>query len=355
MSEELAPKGTSRGEFLVNSAGVAGLVVGAGVWTRQARADDTPADVEELAAAAAVGARGFATTNFALELDGVLIGMLKKSEGGASVAEIVIEKVQDYFPKKHLANFKYDDFTLQIGFTMNKVVYDWINASWTGQAQHKNGAIHAGDAHQDEKSKRSFQSALITETTIPACDGSSKDAGYIELSFAPDSALTSPSSGKLPSVSGKQKQWLASNFRLEIDGLDCTKVSKIDAFTIKQSFVTNPIGEQRDFQREPGKLEFPNLRVTLAAISGQTWATFFESFVLQGNSGDDKEKNGTLTFLDGNRTTELGKINFFNLGIFKLSDDTTSADRGDAIRRLVAELYCERMELHIPPGSGGIT
>ena len=38
---------------------------------------------------------------------------------------------------------KYEDFTVQIGFTMNKAVYDWINASWTGQGQHKNGAIHA--------------------------------------------------------------------------------------------------------------------------------------------------------------------------------------------------------------------
>src|SRR3954453_7935115 len=120
MSEELAPKGTSRGEFLVNSASVAGMVVGAGVWTRQARADDTPADVEELAAAAAVGARGFATTNFTLELDGTQIGLLKKSEGGASTADVVVEKAADYFPKKHLANVKYEDFTLQIGFTMNK-------------------------------------------------------------------------------------------------------------------------------------------------------------------------------------------------------------------------------------------
>jgi SAM-dependent methyltransferase len=42
-------------------------------------------------------------------------------------------------------------------------------------------------------------------------------------------------------------------------------------------------------------------------------------------------------------------------GFFKLSDDTTWPSAGDAVRRMVAELYCERMELHIPPGSGGIT
>ena len=52
-----------------------------------------------------------------------------------------------------------------------------INASWTGQGQHKNGGIHAADAALNEKSKRVFQDALITETTIPACDASSKDPG----------------------------------------------------------------------------------------------------------------------------------------------------------------------------------
>ena len=32
---------------------------------------------------------------------------------------------------------------------------------------------------------------------------------------------------------GKQKAFVASNFQVAIDGLDCTKVSKVDSFTIK--------------------------------------------------------------------------------------------------------------------------
>ena len=56
-----------------------------------------------------------------------------------------------------------------------------------------------------------------------------------------------------------QKQFLPSNFRLEIDGLDCTKVSKIDSFTVKQPIQTDDIGDKRDYKKEPGKLEFPNL------------------------------------------------------------------------------------------------
>jgi hypothetical protein len=44
-----------------------------------------------------------------------------------------------------------------------------------------------------------------------------------------------------------------------------------------------------------------------------------------------------------------GDANFFNLGIFKLAPEKQEAN-SDQIRRVVAELYCERMELHIPPG-----
>ncbi len=51
---------------------------------------------------------------------------------------------------------------------------------------------------------------------------------------------------------------LASNFRLTIDGLDCKTVNAVDAITIKPAA-----------QREQGRLEIPNLVVTLAE-SGAT-------------------------------------------------------------------------------------
>ena len=60
------------------------------------------------------------------------------------------------------------------------------------------------------------------------------------------------------------------------------------------------------------------------------------------------EKNGSLTFLSPNRTTELGRINFFNLGIFTLAFDESDA-APDAIKRVTAELYCERMDFQYTP------
>ena len=153
-----------------------------------------------------------------------------------------------------------------------------------------------------------------------------------------------------------QKQFVASNFRLEIDGLDCTKVSKIDSFTVKQSVQTDDIGDKRDYQKEPGKLEFPNLRITIAEAAAKTWIEWHEDFVIKGNCGDDQEKSGAIVFLSPNRQKELGRIVLHHLGIFALRRQPATAG-AETIARVVAELYCERMELQIgkplpqkPPG-----
>jgi hypothetical protein len=339
----MSGNGTSRGEFLARGAGVAGMVIGAGVWAAGAGAQTEPtADAEALAGATT---RAYSTGHFALELDGILIGLLKSVDGGSISADVVSEKQIDYFSKKHIANVKYEDFTIECGFTMSKTIYDWINKSWTGNAQRKNGAVVAADFKYEAKTERRFRDALLTQTTIPACDGSSKEPAYLKLGFAPEQITSQKASGKLTIPTTKtQKQWLPSNFKLEIDGLDCSKVSKIDAFTIKQSVVTDPVGEQRDYEKEPGKLEFPNLSIMLAETAAQTWFDYFESFVIQGNSGEANEKYGTLSFLDSTLKETLAHIRFFNLGIFKLSEDKAEAN-SDQIKRVKAELYCERMEI----------
>ena len=78
--------------------------------------------------------------------------------------------------------------------------------------------------------------------------------------------------------------------------------------------------------------------------TADTWRTWFQRFVIDGHSGATDEKSGSLSFLNANLATVLATINFHNLGIFRL--ENAPADPG----RVVAELYCERMELAIPSG-----
>jgi hypothetical protein len=130
---------------------------------------------------------------------------------------------------------------------------------------------------------------------------------------------------------------------LELDGLDCTRVSRIDSFTVKQPF---RIG--KGDVREPGLLSFPNLSVTLSEQSAKTWQAWFTNFVLEGNNADSQEKTGRLTVLSPDLTKALARIDLFNVGIFRLALAPERAG-GDLVRRVVAGLYCERMDFSVAP------
>ena len=56
---------------------------------------------------------------------------------------------------------------------------------------------------------------------------------------------------------GVQKKWLASNFRFEMGSLPCNYVSRIEPFTVKQSVQSDPVGERRDYLKEPSQRGVP--------------------------------------------------------------------------------------------------
>jgi hypothetical protein len=340
---------TSRRSLLGTAAGATGAALAAAVWKPTQAAAALP---QEMAAAADPSAeRSYTSGNFFLTLDGSKVGFIKAIDGGYITAD-VIDHTQGTgaFSKKQIGSPIYEEFSLQLGFAMNKPIYDWIAASWKMNYARHDGSIIAADFEYVARSAREFKGALLTETTIPACDGSVNAPGYLTVNFKPDFITYVPGSGeKITFDQGnQQKLWLPSNFRLEIDGVDCTRVSKIDAFTVKQGVVTDSVGDARVIQMKPAAPVFPNVKVTLSQISLASWMDWFQSFVVQGNNSDGQEKNGRLQLLTPDLGTALAEIKFFNMGIFKLEQESTAAD-ANAIVRWAAELYCERMEFTYLP------
>ena len=292
--------------------------------------------------------RSFVGGNYFFYLQGVKCGFLKSVDGGGVSAEVIKEPSgSTYYVKKHIGGPVYEDFEVAVGFSMKKDVFQWIEESWKMNYSRKDGSIAACDYKLEAQSEHEFFHALITETTIPACDGGpAKDPSYITVKFAPEYTRFKKASGKLdPTTKSQQKIWMPNNFKLEIDGLDCTRVNRIEPFTVKQTTVKDDLGDGRDYAQEPGKLEFPNLKISLSDVTSHSWREWHESFVIKGNNGETDEKKGKLTFLTPNRQGELGSITFHNLGIFKLADQKGDAGH-DRIKRVTAELYCERMELN---------
>ena len=347
MADEQA-EGASRRTFLVGAgaAGLAGVALSNAVWAAPALAQaagEAPgaAPNASAAAAAAAGAAGLPSV-IDLTLDGAASGRLLSTEGGNVTADVITEKLgSDYFQKKHIGQPKYEDFAVQCGTGMSKGFYNWIKASFDGKPEQRNGSVKLLNI-KGQGTSLDFTNALLTEIGFPALDAAAKDAAKMTIKFSPEVTRMKAASGAPQGTVKGQKQWLPSNFRLEIQGLDCTKVSKIDAFTVKQTIVTDQVGDARTPTRHPAKVEIPDLRVELPLSSADTWFQWLDDFVVKGNSGDDQERGGSLTFLAPDNTTPLFVLTFKHLGIFKVAPDKAEAG-AEGVRRVKAELYCEQM------------
>jgi hypothetical protein len=282
-----------------------------------------------------------------LILDGVNCGRLRSIDGGSIFADVISEPAgPGQIIKKHIGVPMYEAFAAEVGLNSSPAVYEWIRQSWSMQNARKTGSVLALDPAGTPTSERQFIDVMITETTIPAMDGSSKDPAYITIRFAPQVIrMVSPGAAPAPAASTPpQKAWLACNFRLEIDGIDCSKVSRIESFTVRQKPVTVATGNARDQFTQPGSnLEFPNLKITLASTAAAPFIAWHEDFVVQGNNNESREKAGSLSLLSTDQTKALARIRLSNIGICRVGS-AASGSGPDGTPQVTVELYVEKME-----------
>jgi hypothetical protein len=273
------------------------------------------------------------------------------ARGGAITGSVVAKTSgTEHFARKQLDRVLYEDISIEVGSSMPTALFDWISTSWGAKPTARDGALLRCDSTFTVRSERPFQGGLIAETSFPAFDAASKSPGRLTVRITPASVQPDVDPGtKLQSTIGKgiSKLWLAQNFRLAIDGLDCTRVARIEPFSIRRPVETVQRGRGRP-TLQPGPIDFPNLRITLAAISAESWWDWHASFVVGGSNADSDERKGTISLLAPNLSTELARIELAGLGIFGLSTDPP-ADSPSLIPRVTADLYCELMTLK--PGS----
>ena len=284
-------------------------------------------------------------SKFALELEGASMGLVKSVGGGGLFAEVITDTLgPDSVSRKHLEPGRYEDFTAEIGLGLADEMYAWIAKSWTSTVERKNGSFIVVDNKLRSQSRRDFSDALISETTIPRMDAASKEPAWLTLKITPEAIRSKKLSGKVTATTGKEKQFQSSNFRLEIPGLDCMRVNQIESFTVKRQVLLRGSHGTGGSLVDQSRLEFPNLKISLAEAGAEDWIDWARDFIIEGNNASANEKNGTLVLLSPNLRTELARISFFNLGICRLTPEMAGTE---AIGRLRAELYCERMEFSV--------
>jgi len=283
-----------------------------------------------------------------MELDGKHCAGLKKVDGLAYEADI---GTMDHGPinmqTKHMTNFKYTPAKITMGFAQAGVLWEWIRASFRRDYATKSGAFIAGDFNYKATHRIDFMNALITEVTLPKLDGSSKEPAFVEVSFEAEDARHTKAGGE--DIKGdygvKQKAFLPSCFRFDLAGLTdaCKRVATIDAITWKQSVVADQIGAPRILNKHPCKVTVGDCKLSISSADHEPWRQWAEAWFINGKSLQEHHKDGSITFLAPDMSTEIGTLQLKGCGLKKFSDEPFEAN-SEKVKRFNVELYIEELD-----------
>lgn len=298
----------------------------------------------------ALGRKSYSAGHFLFQIDeggGEGAAYVKAVSGGMVKGAVLGDQAGPVsLSFKHLGAVEIDPIQLEIGMALSKPLLEWIRGSWKRQFSRRSGAIIHADFDFKCKFEQWFENALITETKFPPLDGSAKEPAYLSVTLLPEQVK--PVKGDGREVQGKlgthQKMWLPSNFRLDIQGIDCTYVNKIESLAVTQKTKQLYVGTSRFPEVEPTGVEFSNVILTMAADHADGFMGWYDEFVMRGAKDTRQERDGFLEFLAPDNHTVLFTVNLNRLGIHKLSVEKSEAN-AESIKRCKVELYLESMDL----------
>jgi len=305
----------------------------------------------------------YPASSFALELDhgqgSSSVGLISSVEGGGIRTEILDSRMGNRHGLwRQLSIPKYEDIKFQVGMSMSKVFYEWIERFFTGNTERMNGAIVSGNVPRYEvMARRRIEELLISEVSIPKADGSDhKSQVHMTVGIVAERIrFESPSGGERiqGNISKDQKLWLPCNFDLTLDqfGTACKRVSKIDPFTIKQQILEHRWGRQRDAVRVPGQIEFPNISIYLPEVDAQPFMTHFTKHVIQGEPQADTRCSGHLEYWDS-KSNPLCRITLAGVDVASVTPERSDVKSKD-VKLVKVDLSVESMKFQWLGGGSG--
>ncbi len=293
--------------------------------------------------------RTYAAAHFALELDGKKdVGLFRSIEGGGVKADVMTyQNGANYDRWRSLGKPKFEDIKVQVGMAMSQPFYAWIEKFFDGIADRKNGAIVAADFYYNERARREFTNAMIKELTFPKLDATDKNAAYMSIALAVEDIVFKKGEGaKLQQNQGMntQKLWTSCNFRFSLDGFEqaCKRVTKIDAFTIKQNVIEYHQGGFRAPTKTPSQIEFPNISFYVPEADAAPFLKRFTERAIKGDvRGHAAQKAGMIQTFDQEKRP-LFTLEFFEADILNVQPDKSDAST-EEIKQVKIDLFTEKM------------
>jgi hypothetical protein len=297
--------------------------------------------------AASLSSVASADPRIVLELDNRSVANIDSADGGSATGSVITDKAAaDGVARKHLGTVHYEPIVVQVGGTASKELFQWVADFWAHKVIRKNGAVVSTDFNGREVSRLEFSNAYLIETVIPVFDVSLKQgAARLTMKLQPDKTTRKVGGGPAPArVATTQKTWLSANLRVAINGMDTTRVTKVDAFAVSlaRAQVRRTTGTVA--ATGPSFVQCTNLVLTFAESRSGDFINWHKSFVIEGRHDADQEKTATLVMLQPNLRDTIFTVSFQKVGIFRLTS-VSLGSRSDSVRLMRAEMYVNQARL----------
>lgn len=223
---------------------------------------------------------------YAFLIDGdQVFGYVHKITGGAIRGELATSPTKELILRKVIKSIEYEDFLVDTGMDMTRGLSRWISATFNQGYVKRSGEIHSCDSDYKSLSQHQFFTAYIAEVAMPTLDAASKELAYMTLRIRPEGVRLLAGDNKKLEVEAPnpEKEWIASNFIVEIGDLPCSRVMKVELPNLTQKVVVPSISRSIV---EPSispsiralKVEMSNLKLKISMSDVEQWLEWGNEF-----------------------------------------------------------------------------
>jgi hypothetical protein len=274
--------------------------------------------------------RNYTGGRFAFSIGTDAAAVVSKVEPGAAELDVAdIQYSTSNIIGKQTTNMKWGEWKVSLGIGMGQQLYQLINAAMDQQAAPFSGQIAIADFNFKEQRLIQFHDALITSVGLSKLSGKDKATFTIDVGFIPERVDYAPGSGS--DIRGKlgpaQKAYSTNNYRVDINGLPCKRVTEVDALKWTVKTALEYTGEMALPTLHAAKVERPELTLTVSAADAEPFEKNFHSFALQGKRLVSDEMSGTIELLDPALGKAVATINLKQMGWKKFAADAYEANK----------------------------
>jgi hypothetical protein len=164
-----------------------------------------------------------------------MAGWVFAFKGGSATGEVIfVPPSTPTEPRSHrIGGLKFEDITINFSTGTTKLFYDWVTSALQRNYITADGAILEVRLKSQVIGQLSVTNALITGISFPTLDQKASDESGMRITLTPESiARSTPGLTLSWTPSQPRKPRLVSNFRVLIDGLGCSGVSRVESITI---------------------------------------------------------------------------------------------------------------------------